>query len=114
MLDDDVVENGLLSRNKRESLSTWDDDSNPNEMWGRMSRLIKDIAKEVWVKPRIGLQKDTWWWNSEVERAHEKKNQFKIWHKSRNMVDWKNYKFERMHIVISSDTWAYGRMSRMT
>lgn len=47
-----------------------------------MSRLIKDIIKEVLgenIETRMGLHKDTWWCYVFVESAiHEKKNQFEI------------------------------------
>lgn len=84
-------ERGKNKINERKVLSSreWDGDLDPNEVWGRMSRLIKDIAKDILGETnvtRIGLRKDAWWWNADVERAiHENSIQFKI---DRNQEIW--------------------------
>lgn len=40
-------ENAKIMKDKVLSNGEWNDDSNPNEICGRMFRLIKDITKEV-------------------------------------------------------------------
>lgn len=70
-------EKGEMLKDKVLNITEWNDDSNPNEMWARMFRLIKEIAKEVMGQTkgiRMGSHKDTWWWNAKVKKLKRKIN----------------------------------------
>ncbi|KAL4107958.1 hypothetical protein QTP88_018227 [Uroleucon formosanum] len=46
-------------------------------------------------KSRIPENKETWWWNEEIQRVvASKKKQFKLWQKSKTRKDWVEYKSE--------------------
>lgn len=39
-------------------------------------------------KGPLAIKKETWWWNEEIERAiKSKKEKFKLWQKSKSLVD---------------------------
>ncbi|XP_075990214.1 uncharacterized protein LOC142985856 [Anticarsia gemmatalis] len=53
-----------------------------NECWNEMTSCVRSVGKNVFgeSKGKGMIDKDTWWWNEEVQRAlKEKKDAFKDW-----------------------------------
>ncbi|XP_075976493.1 uncharacterized protein LOC142976811 [Anticarsia gemmatalis] len=53
-----------------------------NECWNEMASCVRSVATNVFgeSKGKRMIDKDTWWWNEEVQRAlKEKKDAFKDW-----------------------------------
>lgn len=89
-----------MFKNKVFSNREQDDAWNLDEMWGKMSKLIIGIAREVLgetKRTRIGLCKDKQWWNTEVEKAiTEKKTNSRHGKKTRKLEDWEKYQCEKL------------------
>eukprot|EP00262_Sarcandra_glabra_P012088 TRINITY_DN3039_c0_g2_i3.p1 TRINITY_DN3039_c0_g2~~TRINITY_DN3039_c0_g2_i3.p1 ORF type:complete len:402 (+),score=55.32 TRINITY_DN3039_c0_g2_i3:275-1480(+) len=84
-------------KGKMSDREVWWCEGDPNEMWEQMARCLKRIAKEVLgeSKGRKGVQKDTWWWNADIQKSIAEKKCFKEWQKTRTMDDLERYKLAK-------------------
>ena len=67
-------------------------------MWLKMVTCVRKVASEVLGVSRGGKQeeKDTWWWNDEVQRAiKEKKKCFKRLHLNKSAANIEGYKLAK-------------------
>ena len=70
-------------------------DSDPNLMWNMATKCIKNVAKEVLGESKgiRLLEKETWWWNEEVQAVIKlKRINCKIWQDARDEKSLKKYR----------------------
>uniref|UniRef100_A0A1B0DDF9 Endonuclease/exonuclease/phosphatase domain-containing protein n=1 Tax=Phlebotomus papatasi TaxID=29031 RepID=A0A1B0DDF9_PHLPP len=68
------------------------------EMWSAFESFAVGSAKQMLGESKGGLQsnKETWWWNEEVQKATtDKKEKFKTWQKSKTDINLANYKLAK-------------------
>ena len=67
----------------------------PEQSWHNLTTNVHQVAKSLLgvTKPgRKRIEKETWWWNEEVQAViREKKRAYKEWHKSRTAEDQRKY-----------------------
>ena len=70
-------------------------DSDPNLIWDKATKYIKNVAKEVLEESKgvRSLGKGTWWWNEKVQAAIKlKRTNYKIWYEARDEESLKKYR----------------------
>jgi len=70
-----------------------------NETWINVTNQIRNLAITALGKTKPGcryIDKETWWWNAEIQSAvRKKKEAFKKWQGSRSAEDLRAYKDEK-------------------
>ena len=91
-------------------------DNDPNLMWDKITKCIKNIVKEVLGESKgIGiLGKETQWWNEQVQAAIKlKRTNYKIWQKARyeeSLQKYRDAKKEAKKAVSNAKLKAYDNL----
>ena len=76
----------------------WESQESANIMWKNMAKKVEIVAKEILGESKgFGPRdKETWWWNEDVqEKVRNKKNCFKAIHLCNSAENWEKYRLAR-------------------
>ena len=81
-----------------EEEASWGSQGSANEMWDKMAKRIRKVAKEILGESRgVGLRgKESWGWDTYVQdKVKVKRECFKEWSLGRNVENREKYKIAR-------------------